>query len=280
MNTTTEGSAGLLPDATEWPKPFCDAARANDWDADTVQNAFDNCRFEANPAQENRDGDALGDLCDPFPGDPLDDAPDRDGAGSDVDNCPFLSNPTQADTDGDGLGDACDACPANADPVPQDTDGDGVPNACDTDMDGDGIANGDDPDDDGDDVADGADNCALNTNGRQSDQNGDGTGDACDLADREVGGVTVQRATPGRVEWQREHGALLYTVYTGLTTGLVPGTPYGTCIGSTTLSWDDVAGAVAAGDARWFLVRATFADGAGTAGRDSAGNERQVPACP
>jgi subtilisin family serine protease len=41
-----------------------------DDDYDEVPNWTDNCRDEPNPGQENADGDAKGDLCDPFPENP------------------------------------------------------------------------------------------------------------------------------------------------------------------------------------------------------------------
>jgi hypothetical protein len=49
----------------------------------------DNCPAVSNPAQENSDGDNLGDACD---------------------NCPRADNPSQEDADQDGIGDACDPC--------------------------------------------------------------------------------------------------------------------------------------------------------------------------
>ena len=56
--------------------------------------------FDANTLQENNDGDALGDVCDP------DD--DNDTVLDGVDNCVFDANPGQENNDGDALGDVCD----------------------------------------------------------------------------------------------------------------------------------------------------------------------------
>jgi FG-GAP-like repeat/FG-GAP repeat/Thrombospondin type 3 repeat len=114
--------------------------------------APDNCPTIPNPTQADADADGRGDVCDPCPGDPLDDA-DGDGVCGDVDNCPGDPNPDQADADGDGLGDACDEC---------------------TDSDGDGLA----------DTAAPAslcapDNCPNTPNPDQRDADGDGIGDAC-----------------------------------------------------------------------------------------------------
>jgi len=65
-----------------------------DYDLDGVTDRHDNCRFVANPAQENSDADSLGDLCD---------------------NCPTIANEDQADADGDSIGDVCDYVCGDAD---------------------------------------------------------------------------------------------------------------------------------------------------------------------
>lgn len=79
----------------------------SDLDGDTRPDNADNCPSLANFGQENRDGDANGDVCDPFPDDPANDV-DRDGRGANTDNCPAVANPGQADWDRDRQGDACD----------------------------------------------------------------------------------------------------------------------------------------------------------------------------
>jgi hypothetical protein len=43
---------------------------AADTDGDGITDGVDNCRFEANPGQEDEDGDTFGDACDPCPTDP------------------------------------------------------------------------------------------------------------------------------------------------------------------------------------------------------------------
>ncbi|UJH66479.1 thrombospondin type 3 repeat-containing protein [Allomuricauda sp. SCSIO 65647] len=85
----------------------------DDDDDDGILDINDNCPLVANAAQDDNDGDGIGDLCD------SDD--DNDGILDLDDNCPFTANADQNDLDGDGIGDVCD----------DDIDNDGVPNAVD-----------------------------------------------------------------------------------------------------------------------------------------------------
>jgi hypothetical protein len=168
---------------------------ADDYDNDGIEDPFDNCPFEDNPAQADDDGDDIGTGCD---------------------NCPTSFNPDQGDIDGDQLGNACDSdmdgdgisnsqdiCEQNPDPLQKDTDSDGLGDACDDDMDGDGVSNledncplvsnpdqsDDDPgiwgdacddDDDGDGIRNTYDNCPQIANYDQEDADTDGLGNTCD----------------------------------------------------------------------------------------------------
>jgi hypothetical protein len=64
----------------------------------------DNCRNVANPGQEDRDSDRIGDACD--------NDNDNDSVPDTSDNCPELANADQKDSDRDGIGNACNPSPA------------------------------------------------------------------------------------------------------------------------------------------------------------------------
>jgi len=64
-------------------------------------------------AQQDADGDGVGDPCDPTP---IGSDIDGDGVANDADNCPLADNPSQPDGDTDGKGDMCDFCPSTPNP--------------------------------------------------------------------------------------------------------------------------------------------------------------------
>lgn len=92
------GGAGSGPDFS------VDYLCLADDDGDGVPNCLDNCRYTANPGQEDCDGDGEGNACVIAGGEP---DTDGDGVPDYCDNCPQIPNLTQADCDGDGTGDSC-----------------------------------------------------------------------------------------------------------------------------------------------------------------------------
>ncbi len=147
-----------------------------DSDGDGIENMFDNCRNESNSAQQDLDGDGIGDACDSDI--------DNDNVANEMDAYPYNAS-EQYDTDGDGIGNNVD----------NDDDNDGLADYSDAfpldaseqmDSDGDGIGNNADADDDGDGIIDELDNCRLNPNANQSDGDSDGFGTVCDIDEGSV----------------------------------------------------------------------------------------------
>lgn len=187
----------------------------SDDDSDGVLNGEDNCPNDANPNQEDTDGDKIGNACDSTEDDcennanddeassggdssvDCDDtdcqlAPaclDSDGDGvKDVqDNCDTQNNPNQADTDGDGLGDVCDPEIGHCGNG-KDDDGDGNADCQDSDCASDPVCEAPDDDADGDGISNGQDNCPTTPNSDQQDSDGDGDGDLCDAVNPPGGG--------------------------------------------------------------------------------------------
>jgi len=116
-----------------------------DLDEAKVAASDDNCIFDTNSEQDDRDANRIGNACE--------------------DICPCLDNPNQNDTDNDGIIDACDT----------DLDNDGVENALCI-FDEDGILNEDK-------VNESEDNCIFLENETQTDSDFNDTGDLCEPFD-------------------------------------------------------------------------------------------------
>ena len=174
-------SPPLIGDADNCPTVPNPAQENSDGDA--LGDACDNCPTITNPGQSDMDADGLGDDCDACPLDALNDA-DGDGFCGEVDNCPTVANPSQSDGDGDGQGDACDPCPGD---VLNDEDQDGIcagtgfnaPAVGDSDN-CPAAANPGQTNSDADPLGDACDNCATTTNPGQENVDEDAFGDACD----------------------------------------------------------------------------------------------------
>ncbi len=92
----------------------------NDYDGDGICDSEDNCPYTYNPAQNDGDGNGVGNACDVCYGNGGDS--DGDGVCDNQDNCPYVYNPAQNDGDGNGVGNPCDVCYGNG----GDNDNDGI----------------------------------------------------------------------------------------------------------------------------------------------------------
>jgi MYXO-CTERM domain-containing protein len=141
---------------------ICPGAGGGDADSDGVCDGYDNCVDVKNTAQDDADGDFLGDACDQCP---LDAQPDTNDEDSDGDGYGDLCDP---DDDNDGCADDIDDDPSSPlvvgghfvhancpDPVTEHFVNGGV------DHDGDGVLSCNDLDDDNDGIPDGDDECPL-----------------------------------------------------------------------------------------------------------------------
>lgn len=119
-----------------------------DTDNDSVPDGCDNCPMMKNADQMDKDGNKIGDACEP-PAKTV-----TDTTCTPTDNCPNVDNPDQADEDKDGVGDACDNCVDSYNSKQEDIDKDGVGDYC--------------------------DNCLVIPNTDQADADSDRIGDACE----------------------------------------------------------------------------------------------------
>ncbi len=126
---------------------------------------------------------------------------------------------------------------------------------------------------------------------RDPDDDGDGAADADDCAPldpsawnrpAEPSGVRVTGRTPVTVAWPAQDPGTVYDVAGGSVAALqAAGYGSATCRADDLVpaEWSDAV-SVAAGDAFWFLVRASNACGVGNWGTQSDGAERAITACP
>jgi hypothetical protein len=163
-----DSDAGLFP-----PANCCSLGVITIYGASSLNMSCDNCPYQYNPDQEDRDCDSFGDLCDNCPGvanpdqlnlDPRTGLPDFDSRGNACDNCLAVANENQADSDSDAVGDACDSCVLTFNP--DQLDGDFCPAT--------GLPDG---------WGDACDNCPDVCNPGQGDIDADTVGDECDKAD-------------------------------------------------------------------------------------------------
>ncbi|MBI4719270.1 MAG: right-handed parallel beta-helix repeat-containing protein [Planctomycetes bacterium] len=104
----------------------------DDRDGDAVLDLCDNCPAIFNPDQRDGNGDGIGDACRASAGGGGGCIDGDDDTVCDlVDNCPGIANAGQRDSDGDGFGDACDFCTNTSSTINQDRDGDGLGDDCD-----------------------------------------------------------------------------------------------------------------------------------------------------
>jgi hypothetical protein len=86
-----------LAESSHLPNPHLNSI---DHDNDGVPDKQDNCIYDTNPDQADKNQNGIGDICDDH---------DLDSMKNASDNCPDVFNPGQKDRDQDRVGDACDS---------------------------------------------------------------------------------------------------------------------------------------------------------------------------